>query len=207
MCLKRVGIKASPGAIIIGVRRVPTTVRIKWPAQILAVSRNARVRGRIRVLRDSTKTRKGARKLGAPLGISPARTLEGEKEMPAARRLAQRGRARGRVTVRWAEEVNVYGRRPEILRVIIIIKRDVRKSGRPVIVLVDENLAEEMMGSIKEKVKAFWCVTEVHRLGCMSASAAKGRLQNNGADRCVRGLIAGSKEVNRSGVMLGSTGY
>jgi len=100
MWARRVGIVARPGAMIIGVRRVPTTVRIRWPAQMLAVNRNARVRGRIRVLRDSTRTRKGARKLGAPLGIKPARTLEGEKEMPAARRLAQRGRARGRVMVR-----------------------------------------------------------------------------------------------------------
>lgn len=69
---------AIEGEIIIGVRRVPTTVRIKCPAQILAVKRNANVKGRIRVLKDSTKTRKGAKKLGAPLGISAARTLEGE---------------------------------------------------------------------------------------------------------------------------------
>lgn len=72
------GIEARLGEIIIGVRRVPTTVRIRCPAQILAVSRKARVNGRISVLRDSTKTRNGARKLGAPLGIKAARTLEGE---------------------------------------------------------------------------------------------------------------------------------
>lgn len=78
MCPIRVGIVEILGEMIIGVRRVPTTVRIKCPAQMLAVSRKARVRGRIRVLRDSTRTRKGARKLGAPLGIKAARTLEGE---------------------------------------------------------------------------------------------------------------------------------
>ena len=159
------------------------------------------------MLRDSTKTRKGARKLGAPLGIRPARTLEGEKEIPAARRLAHRGSARGRVMVRCAEEVNVYGRRPEILSVIIIINREVRNRGRPVIDLVEENFAEEIIGSISEKVSAFWWVIEGHRLGCIKAKAAKGRLQNKGVDRCIRGLMAGSKEVKRSGVILGSTGY
>jgi len=74
----RVGRVAKEGLIIIGVRRVPTTVRIRCPAQMLAVSRNARVRGRIRVLNDSTRTRKGARKLGAPLGIKAPKTFEGE---------------------------------------------------------------------------------------------------------------------------------
>lgn len=68
---------ANPGVIIIGVRRVPTTVKIRCPAQILAVSRNARVSGRISVLKVSTRTRKGARKSGAPLGISAPNALVG----------------------------------------------------------------------------------------------------------------------------------
>lgn len=97
---KRVGIVARPGAIIIGVNRVPTTVKIKWPAQMLAVSRNASVRGRIKVLSDSTRTKKGARKSGAPLGMSAPRTLAGELEMPVTIRPAQRERASGRVTAK-----------------------------------------------------------------------------------------------------------
>lgn len=101
------GIRAKPGEIIIGVSNVPTTVRIRWPAQILAVSRNARVSGRIKVLRDSTKTKNGARKSGAPLGISAPRTLVGELVIPVIIRLIQRGSARGRVIARWAEEVKV----------------------------------------------------------------------------------------------------
>lgn len=88
------------GEIIIGVRSVPTTVRIRWPAQILAVSRKARVRGRIKVLRDSTRTRKGARKSGAPLGIRAPKTFEGALEIPVEIRAAQRGRARGSVIAR-----------------------------------------------------------------------------------------------------------
>lgn len=36
-------------------------------------------------------------------------------------------------------------------------------------------------------------------------NAAKGRLQKRGVERDVRGLIEGSKEVKRSGVILGST--
>jgi len=93
--------------MIIGVNSVPTTVRIKCPAQMLAVSRNARVRGRIRVLKDSTRTRNGARKFGAPLGISPPKTLEGEKVIPVIRSLAHSGSARGKVMARCAEDVNV----------------------------------------------------------------------------------------------------
>lgn len=98
---------ARPGEIIIGVRSVPTTVRIKWPAQILAVNRNARVSGRIRVLRDSTRTKKGARKSGAPLGIKAPKTLVGAKVIPVIKNLAHRGRARGKVIAKWAEVVNV----------------------------------------------------------------------------------------------------
>lgn len=81
-------------------RSVPTTVRIRCPAQMFAVSRNASVSGRIRVLSDSTKTRNGARKLGAPLGISAPSTLDGEKEIPVIRRLAHMGSAKGRVMVK-----------------------------------------------------------------------------------------------------------
>lgn len=95
------------GEMIIGVKSVPTTVRIRWPAQILAVSRKARVRGRIKVLRDSTRTRKGARKSGAPLGIKAPKTLVGALEIPVEMRLAHRGRARGSVMARWAEDVKV----------------------------------------------------------------------------------------------------
>lgn len=98
---------ASPGEIIIGVRSVPTTVRMRCPAQILAVSRKARVSGRIRVLKDSTRTKKGARKSGAPLGIRAPRTLAGELEMPVIIRPAHKERARGKVMAKCAEEVNV----------------------------------------------------------------------------------------------------
>lgn len=90
-----------------GVRRVPTTVRIRCPAQMFAVSRNASVRGRIRVLRDSTSTKKGARKSGAPLGISAPKTFVGELVIPVIIIPAQRGSAIGKVIARWAEEVNV----------------------------------------------------------------------------------------------------
>jgi len=107
ICPNKVGIVAKLGEIIIGVRSVPTTVKIKWPAQIFAVSRNASVSGRIRVLRDSTRTKKGARKSGAPLGIRAPNILVGAKEMPVAKNLAHRGRARGKVMARWAEVVNV----------------------------------------------------------------------------------------------------
>lgn len=102
-----VGIVARPGEIIIGVSSVPTTVRIKCPAQILAVSRKARVNGRIKVLRDSTSTKKGARKSGAPLGMSAPSTLAGELVSPVIISPAHKGRASGNVIAKWAEEVKV----------------------------------------------------------------------------------------------------
>lgn len=107
MCPISVGSVARPGAMIIGVRSVPTTVRIRCPAQMLAVSRKASVSGRMSILKDSTSTRKGARKLGAPLGIRAANTLVGAYVIPVVRRLAHRESARGRVMARWAVEVNV----------------------------------------------------------------------------------------------------
>lgn len=103
----KVGRVASPGAMIIGVRRVPTTVRIRCPAQMLAVSRKASVSGRIKVLKVSTRTKKGARKSGAPLGIRAPNALVGAKEAPVIKNLAHRGSARGSVTARCEEVVNV----------------------------------------------------------------------------------------------------
>jgi hypothetical protein len=67
---------------------------------MLAVSRKARVKGRISVLRDSTKTRNGARKSGAPLGINAPRTFAGELEIPVIIRPVHSGRARGKVIAR-----------------------------------------------------------------------------------------------------------
>jgi len=81
------------------------------------------------------------------------------------RRLAQRGRARGRVMARWAEEVNVYGRRPEILSVIIIINKEVRNRGSPGIDLVEENFEEETIGRVRVKMRAFCRLAVGHKLG------------------------------------------
>lgn len=39
--------------------------------------------------------------------------------------------------------------------VIIIINRDVRNKGRPGIDFVEENLVEEIIGSVKVKISAF----------------------------------------------------
>lgn len=46
---------------------------------------------------------------------------------------------------------------------------------------------------------------EGQSLGCIKISAAKGNLQNSGLEIELMGLITGSNEVKRSGVMLGST--
>lgn len=86
-----------------------------------------------------------------------------------------------------------------------MIKRDERKRGMPGIDLVTENLEEEMIGREREKIVAFWRPMDGHRLGCIKRRDAKGRLQKRVVEREERGLIAGSKEVNRSGVILGST--
>lgn len=50
----------------------PTNLRITWPAVMFAASRKDKVIGRIRILRDSTRTRKGFSQSGAPLGSSLA---------------------------------------------------------------------------------------------------------------------------------------
>lgn len=157
------------------------------------------------MLRDSTKTRKGARKSGAPFGIRAARTLGGEYEIPVARRPAHRGSASGRVMAKWAEEVNVYGRRPEMFIVIIIINNEVRNKGKPGIVFVEENLTEVTTGRVKVKISVFCRPAAGHKPGCMNINAANGRLQNKVVEKAVIGLIAGSNEVKRSGVILGST--
>lgn len=47
----------------------PRRVRSKWPAIILAVSRIARVRGRMINLIDSIRTMKGMRINGVPCGV------------------------------------------------------------------------------------------------------------------------------------------
>lgn len=54
-------------------------------------------------------------------------------------------------------------------------------------------------------MRAFWRPMAGQRLGCIRRRAAKGRLQKRVVERDERGLMAGSKEVNRSGVILGST--
>lgn len=126
--------------------------------------------------------------------------------MPVTRSLAQRGRARGRVMARCAEEVNVYGRRPEMLSVMIIINNEVRNRGSPGIDLVEENLEEDTMGSVRVKMRAFCRLAAGHKLGWNRIMAAKGSLQNKVVEILEMGLMAGSKDVKRSGVMLGSTG-
>lgn len=67
---------------------------------MLAVRRNANVRGRIRVLSDSTRTKKGAKKSGAPLGIRAPRTLVGALVRPVIIRPAHRESAKGSVIAR-----------------------------------------------------------------------------------------------------------
>jgi len=72
--------------------------------------------------------------------------------------------------------------------------------------LVDENLAEETIGSARVNSKVFCRVEEGHNLGRIRVRAAKGILQNKTLESLVNGLIAGSKEVKRSGVIyLNST--
>lgn len=85
---------------------------------------------------------------------------------------------------------------------IIIINREVRKMGIPGIVLVEENLVEEIIGIISMKVKLFCRLIEGHMEGWKKTTQAKGSLQNRGVEIEERGLIAGSKEVKRSGVIL-----
>lgn len=60
---------------------------------------------------------------------------------------------------------------------MIIIKIAVRSSGRPGIDLVDENFAEDTIGSASVRSRTFWRALEGESLGRISASAAKGRLQ------------------------------
>lgn len=90
---------------------------------------------------------------------------------------------------------------------IIIMNKDVNKRGSPGIDLVEENLAEETVGRARVSKRVFWRVVAGHRLGRISINEENGIAQNNILDSLVSGLIAGSNEVKRSGViLLGSTG-
>jgi len=89
--------------------------------------------------------------------------------------------------------------------VMIIIKREVRNRGSPGIVLVEENFVEEMIGRVSVKMRVFWRLDAGHSPGCKNISAPNGILQNRIEEMLAIGLITGSNEVKRSGVILGST--
>lgn len=66
-------------------------------------------------------------------------------------------------------------------------------------------MAEVTIGRVRVSISVFCRLGAGHSLGCKRRSAANGALQNKREEIWEIGLIAGSKEVNRSGVMLGST--
>lgn len=72
--------------------------------------------------------------------------------------------------------------------------------------LVEENLAEETVGRAKVRSRVFCRLALGHRLGRTSTNPENGIAQNKRLDKFAKGLIAGSNEVNKSGVIiLGST--
>lgn len=88
---------------------------------------------------------------------------------------------------------------------IIIINREVRNRGRPGIDFVEENLVEEAIGRVRVNTRAFCRLVLGQRPGWRRIIAEKGSLQKMVIERLAIGLIIGSNEVNRSGVILGST--
>ena len=94
---------------------LPRRVINKWPAIILAVSRTARVPGRITFLIVSINTIKGIKTLGVPWGIKWQNIWLVLMIQPYSIKLIHKGRLRVSVNVKWLELVKIYGNKPKKL--------------------------------------------------------------------------------------------
>lgn len=87
--------------------------------------------GRTKILKDSTKTRKGFNQSGAPPGRMLAMKLVGEVVMEDKIRLNQIGIARDMVKKRWLVVLKTYGKSPVKFIEIIKIKSAVSREEKP----------------------------------------------------------------------------
>lgn len=100
---------------------------------MLAASRNESVIGRTRILRVSTKTRKGFNHLGAPPGRREAAAVDGEVATPEIMIPIHIGRPKDSLKSRWEVVLKMYGRIPLKFRIITMIKREARIEAEPFI--------------------------------------------------------------------------
>jgi hypothetical protein len=83
----------------------PRSLIKRWPAVILAVSRIAKVKGRIRFLKLSIKTRNGIRRVGVFMGTKWQAILLKVKNHPAIWIPNQNGIDKNRVITRCLDDV------------------------------------------------------------------------------------------------------
>lgn len=93
-----------------------------WPALILAANRIDNVTGRTEILTVSTKTRKGLRPAGAPAGKKWAVTLKKFINNPDKIKENHKGSPKENAKLRWLLKLNTYGKSPDKLIKIKIIK-------------------------------------------------------------------------------------
>lgn len=97
-------------------------VRSKWPAIIFAVSRTARVMGRIIFLIVSINTMKGIKIGGVPWGTKCVNIFWVCWDHPNIMKANHKGSLRANLMVKWAVLVKIYGVRLKKFVSIIVIK-------------------------------------------------------------------------------------
>ena len=104
----------------------PKRVISRWPATIFAISRTARVNGRITFLIDSIKTMKGIKAAGVLWGTRCANICFVWLIQPNIMNEIHRGSLRVRVKAMWLDAVNTYGNRPIKLLIKININKAIK---------------------------------------------------------------------------------
>ena len=104
----------------------PSSVSNRWPAIIFAVSRTARVPGRIRFLIVSMTTMNGISIVGVPCGTRCSNMWLGFLIHPNSINLTHSGKANVKVSVKCLVLVKMYGNNPRKLFIKIIRNREVK---------------------------------------------------------------------------------
>lgn len=112
---------------------LPSRVRSKCPATILAVKRIAKVPGRIIFLVVSIRTIKGISTGGVPCGTKCANMCTVWLIQPNTIKLSHRGKAKVNVNLKWLVLVKIYGKSPRKLLKAIIENKEIKINVIPVI--------------------------------------------------------------------------
>jgi hypothetical protein len=114
----------------------PSRVNNKCPAIMFAVSRTARVPGRIRFLTVSIRTMKGIRGAGVPWGTKCSNMWFMFLIHPNSMNVTHSGSARVSVRTRCLVLVNTYGNSPRKLFIKIMVNREMKISVFPLLFFV-----------------------------------------------------------------------